>query len=118
MGPKGIGPQRLGVGQMGATCGCGVPKNCDCGAVSPAKIAPVAAMVGKALIGKAVEKVADKASPNKFVGFAARTLKKVGGELIGKGDLKRRNQYDADGHIDEDEAKDGPFKKRGCKKKY
>ena len=67
MRPKGVGPQKLGVGQMGATCGCGVPKNCNCGG-----------------------------SPTKLVGFAVRTLKKVGDELIGKGDLKRRNQYNAD----------------------
>ena len=65
MGPNGIGPQKLGVGQMGATCGCGVPKNCDCGGSPTKLVGAVAGMVGKALVGKAVEKVAEKASPSK-----------------------------------------------------
>ena len=41
MGPKGIGPQRLGAGQAMSDCGCGMPKACDCD--SPAKIAGVIA---------------------------------------------------------------------------
>jgi len=59
MGPKGIGPQKLGAGQMSSQksdC-CGIP-NCGCSG-SPAKIAgAIAGMVGKALVGKAVEKIA------------------------------------------------------------
>jgi len=62
MGPKGIGPQRLGAGMSSqkSTC-CGIP-NCGCSG-SPNKLLGAAAgMVGKALIGKAVDKLA---SPNK-----------------------------------------------------
>lgn len=77
MGPKGIGPQKLGAGMSSqkSDC-CGIP-NCGCSGSpaknasagygydlkSPAKIVgAVAGMVGKALVGKAVEKMA---SPNK-----------------------------------------------------
>jgi hypothetical protein len=59
MGPKGIGPQKLGAGQMSSQksdC-CGMP-NCGCSG-SPAKIAGV---IASALVGKAVDKIA---SPNK-----------------------------------------------------
>jgi hypothetical protein len=41
MGPKGIGPQRLGAGQAMSDCGCGIHKACDCD--SPAKPAPLVA---------------------------------------------------------------------------
>jgi len=61
MGPKGIGPQRLGAGQAMSDCGCGIHKTCDCG--SPAKLAPVIGMVAKKVL---VDKIAEKASsPNK-----------------------------------------------------
>ena len=59
MGPKGIGPQKLGAGQMSSqksTC-CRIP-NCGC-SVSPAKLSgAIAGMVGNALVGNAVEKTA------------------------------------------------------------
>ena len=57
MGPKGIGPQKLGVGLAAATCGCGVPKKCDCGDSPNKLLGAVAGMVGKALVGKAVDKL-------------------------------------------------------------
>ena len=60
MGPKGIGPQRLGAGQAMSDCGCGIPKACDCD--SPAKLAPVIGVVAKKVL---VDKIAEKASPNK-----------------------------------------------------
>jgi hypothetical protein len=56
MGPKGIGPQKLGVGQMSSQksdC-CGIP-NCGCGK-SPAKIAPLVAAVAPAIASKLMEK--------------------------------------------------------------
>ena len=63
MGPKGIGPQNLGVGMAKmSNCGC---SQCDCGSSPTKLVGAVAGMVGKALVGKAVEKVAEKASPSK-----------------------------------------------------
>ncbi len=61
MGPKGIGPQRLGAGMSSqkSDC-CGVP-NCGCSG-SPAKLAPVLGMIAKKVI---VDKVAEKAAPGK-----------------------------------------------------
>ena len=62
MGPKGIGPQKLGAGQMSSQksdC-CGIP-NCGCGGSPNKIIGAIAGMVAPALISKAV----DKASPNK-----------------------------------------------------
>jgi hypothetical protein len=56
MGPKGIGPQSLGVGQSKTSnCGCGMPKKCDCGD-SPAKIAPLVAAIAPAIASKVMEK--------------------------------------------------------------
>jgi|TARA_R110000744_G_scaffold26219_2_gene64688 hypothetical protein len=60
MGPKGIGPQSLGVGQSKSPsksdCGCGMPKPCNCGGSPNKIIGAIAGMVAPALIGKAVDK--------------------------------------------------------------
>jgi len=56
MGPKGIGPQKLGVGQMSSQksdC-CGI-QNCGCSG-SPAKIAPLVAAIAPAIASKVMEK--------------------------------------------------------------
>jgi hypothetical protein len=57
---KGIGPNNLGMSKMAGSDCCGIP-NCGCGDMpeAPGKIAgAIAGVVGKALVGKAVEKIA------------------------------------------------------------
>ena len=68
MGPKGIGPQKMGVGLAAAAdCGCGIPKECDCD--SPVKLAPLVGMVAKKVL---VDKIAEKASPGKKRGCKSK----------------------------------------------